>query len=246
MAAGTMVRIWLAVMAVGILFDAATVQATKVPKLSMEQLMARSGLVFVGRVVEVDPNAGEKEPLTRVTFAPMKVLKGAAQNEKITFYIPGGAFPDGTFMRVLGSPVFIPEETYLVFVRAGKWHLTPVTNWYHSVFWEVSIGGKRYLASLNGRAVVGVDDSGFKLGPIIARPPFMRPLVGDKEGSSGPAMSRGAAAAHGGRKMSRGSVTIDEAIMTSDDVLSKVQTWVSRVKMTVEEPIYFRPASLVF
>jgi hypothetical protein len=152
--------------------------ATRVPTLPIKDLFQKTALIFIGTAKEA-PEAcrGVEPPCTGVAFTGVEVVAGKRDTAaELAFALPEGAFPDGTSLKVAGAPQFNSGERYLVFVRAGGWYLTPVTNWFHSVFREFAVGapGSSAPASLfvdhDGRVVTGLDERGFQLGERIAPP----------------------------------------------------------------------------
>lgn len=158
---------------------------TSVPQLSLEGLLDKSALVFRGSVLQVDRqffDSVTNTPFTKVVFAVNEVIGGEWSDPTIEFMVPGGIYPDGSFLEHVGSPQFLEGKKYLVFIRAGKWHITPVTNWWHSVFTEVEVDGKTVLMSQSGRVVTELNAKGFVLGKKIASPAMdevMRAIRGD-------------------------------------------------------------------
>jgi hypothetical protein len=113
-------------------------------------------------------------PCTGVAFEKVEVWAGqldAASAERLAFALPEGELKDGTWLRVAGAPRFAPGERYLVFVRAGEWSITPVTNWFHSVFRELPVGREgrqRLYVDPAGLVVTDLTEKGFVLGERIA------------------------------------------------------------------------------
>lgn len=149
--------------------------ATRVPKLATKELFQKTALVFVG-TAKAAPEIckGMDGPCTGVGFTEIEVVAGKLDNrQEISFALPEGALPDGTSLKIAGAPDFIPGVRYLVFIRGGDWQLTPVTNWFHSVFREVRLGARGeavLFADHQGLAITGLNETGFQLGERIAPP----------------------------------------------------------------------------
>lgn len=151
-------------------------EATRVAVLPVKQLFSQTGLVFIG-TAKYAPEICKRVdgPCTGVAFTNIEVVAGESDTSHgIAFLLPEGDLPDGTSLKIAGAPTFLSGERYLVFVRAGAWHLTPVTNWFHSVFRECPVGLKDRQLILfvneDGRPVTAFDERGFQLGERIAPP----------------------------------------------------------------------------
>ncbi len=156
--------------------------ATVVPKLEFGQLLEGSALVFRGTVMSVNPNdydSSNEIERTSVVFRILDIFDGDYRENTIEFHITGGYMPDGRTGEVVGSPPFETGGTYVVFIRDGAWHYTPVTNWMHSSFREKTIRGRTVLVSADGRGVISVDRSGFHLGPKVATSTAWGEIYGD-------------------------------------------------------------------
>lgn len=149
----------------------APAHATYVPKMDTKSLVSGTALVLEGTVSEVDTAAGDENgPKTRVTFTVDEVVFGDYAGSKMTFELPVGELPDGTFMMISNSPFFDEGQSYLLFVRDGDWNLTPVTNWNHSYFRKVEQGNVPYFVSETGRGVSQIGETGIDLAEKIAAP----------------------------------------------------------------------------
>lgn len=155
------------------LFMAAQASATNVPRMSFDDLVDNTALAFVGTVIESDPTHFDEqrnEPATKVTFLIDEVLKGTPSGPEVAFVIPGGEYPNGEILEYENSPVFLENETYVIFVRDGPWTITPITNWWHSAFRSAEVDGKQVLVNQFGQAVTKIDDEGFSVGPRVDLP----------------------------------------------------------------------------
>lgn len=98
----------------------ATVRATTLERLSVEQMAQRATLVVQGDVVST---AVEQTPAGVRTAMRVRVrdsLKGAP-SAVTTFYVPGGVLPDGRQVFVDAMPSFAPGESCFVFVDVRGW-----------------------------------------------------------------------------------------------------------------------------
>lgn len=155
---------------VGVLGAASPSYATSVPQRSMSAVMKNSQAAVLATVIDVDAYAVRedgREPYTRVSFRVKETLFGEVGEEELSYEIPGGFDPNGDFLLVEGSPVFLEGRTYVLFLRHGPWYLTPVTNWWHSVFELRELGDRRVLLSQEGRFVEAVEPAGFAVGPEV-------------------------------------------------------------------------------
>jgi hypothetical protein len=147
-----------------------------VAQLPVKQLFAETALIFVGTAKDAPEICKRVDgPCTGVAFTNIEVVAGKFDTSQgVEFALPEGSLPDGTSLKIAGAPAFLSGERYLVFVRAGAWRLTPVTNWFHSVFREIQVGpqGQQITLFVNddGRAVTGLGEQGFELGERIAPP----------------------------------------------------------------------------
>lgn len=169
-------------------FTASQAFATSVPRMSFDELVDKTALIFIGTVLESDPSQFDEkrnEPVTKVTFLIDETLKGTYSDSQLTLFIPGGVYADGSILEYENSPVYVEGNTYLVFVRDGPWYVTPITNWLHSTFREEEVADRRVWVNQFGQAVTAVDDSGFSVGPRVSLPEraLLRNAQFDKAGS---------------------------------------------------------------
>ena len=155
---------------------AANLATARVAKLSAKELFQKSAMVFIGTAKEdADICKGLEPPCTGIEFTSVNVVASKFDPpRRLQFALPEGPLPDGTSLKIAGAPEFIPGQAYLVFVRAGAWHLTPVTNWSYSYYRQVGLDRQRDQDSLfvddQGRVVTGLDEHGFQVGARIAPP----------------------------------------------------------------------------
>jgi hypothetical protein len=227
--------------------------ATTVPKMGMETLLQKTSIVFLGMVKDVDPQCeGDKKPCTRVTFVDITVIKGPGKYQELTFFLPEGILEDGTFLKIAGAPHFEPGERYLVFIRNGDWHLTPVTNWFHSVHREVRFGEKdkkrTFFVDYQGRAVVDVNEKGFKLGERIAPPDGIgRTYADSMRGRTGPVYDVPIPFNPQLREAQRKTRFVSEALdaaklgLNTDEIIKKITIWDRKaVKALPDQEIVIR------
>ena len=151
------------------ILSSAPASALSVRRMGMQELIRTSSHIVLARVTSVDADAGDESmPRTRVVFERIETI-GPDPGPVFHFDLPGGYLADGRFAALVGAPAFAVGETYLFFVRAGEWLLTPMTNAHLSVFRAVVVGDVTCLVTPEGHAVERVDDRGFELGPIITR-----------------------------------------------------------------------------
>ena len=226
--------------------------ATRVAKLPTQQLFQQSVLVFIGTAREA-PEAckGVDNPCTGVAFTDLEILAGKANGRRqLEFALPEGLLSDGTSLKVAGAPEFLAGERYLIFVRAGDWHLTPATNWFHSVFRELQVGtqGQQPRTILfvdqDGRAVTGIGDNGFQLGGRISPPDrLLRPAELTSGGAqfrqlaSRPptidAQAKSAVASHDAQAFGRLG-------MPKDRLLEAIAEYAKKYRVNETEPIQLR------
>jgi hypothetical protein len=135
---------------------------------SLEQMVADSALIFVGKATNVDSSIGAaRDPRTRVSFEVEEVVMGSAPGKTFDLELPGGTLPNGEFLAIAGAPAFSTGETYLVFLRSGDWSVTPVTHWQHGLYRQVEVGGEQYFVNGSGRGIERVGSEGFVAGPVL-------------------------------------------------------------------------------
>ena len=110
--------------------------ATTYRELSLDELVARAELGFLGTVSEIATTAREGEPYTQVTFAVSRPLTGEL-DETVTLAFYGGSLPDGRSVEVEGMPRFArgdevvilaydaPYYSPIVGFSQGLWRATP-------------------------------------------------------------------------------------------------------------------------
>jgi hypothetical protein len=104
-----------------------------------------------------------------LTVLVEETLMGDPTARQLTFELPEGMLPDGTFLRIAGSPVPAIGETYLMFVKNGEWRISPFTAFEQGLLRRVQISGKRYFVAKSGKPITAVSNDGFLFGePIVA------------------------------------------------------------------------------
>jgi len=153
--------------------SATTVFATIVPKMTFQELMDNSSLVFRGRVLatkNLTHTEDSEIPHTEVRFKIHEVLFGELDKKPLILTLPGGQRADkpdgrpGSYVQFIGAPIFTQGATYLVFLKDGDWQFTPVTNWSHGVFRESELNGERILVDQSGHNIQNLDQNGFSKG----------------------------------------------------------------------------------
>lgn len=156
----------IAVVAWGVLAPSAS--ATTVPYKDLSQLVGESAVIVIGTVtgVSYELNDKDKQVYTRVRLEHLKPIKGGqhvrsrlARGLSLSFL--GGLSNDGrTVLEIAGMPRLQLARTYVVFLRAGKWTINPITGWYQGIFEAVAAGekGSQMLVNPRGEVVMGVDD----------------------------------------------------------------------------------------
>jgi len=145
--------------------------ATVVPQQPLNELLDATSFIFIGEVIELDEYAWEEDtgnPQTEVMFSVNEVIDGDYAEDTIKFTLPYGYLEDDSYFEIVGSPHFLEGEEYLLFVRDGDWYLTPITNWYWSVFRNETIDGTEYWVTQDGLLLESFDSNGAKIGPKVA------------------------------------------------------------------------------
>lgn len=235
-------------------------EATRVPKMNMKELITKTGLIFIGTVVNLDRCSQEESPCTRVVFGNLEIINGKAPDKELAFLLPEGMLKDGSYLRVVGAPTFSKGERYLVFVRSGDWHITPVTNWFHSSFREITIQGLpnvTFFVNYDGRAVKDITESGFVLGQVIAPPQsYLNSAKRDAlHGTARGAVSESPAINSKIEELSKmqgakpGEIDVSSIGLTKDKFVQLIREWVQRVRgemvVAPEAVIKLKPASAI-
>lgn len=110
--------------------------ATTYRELSLDELVTRAELGFLGTVSEIATTVREGEPYTQVTFTVSRPLTGEL-DETVTLTFYGGTLPDGRTTEVEGMPRFArgdevvilaydaPYYSPIVGFSQGLWRATP-------------------------------------------------------------------------------------------------------------------------
>jgi hypothetical protein len=216
--------------------------ATRVPIMAAEELIRKSGAVFIGTVAEVDPTCRRGyDPCTSVTFSDVEIVAGRLPEGELTFRLAEGQMADGTTLGIAGAPQFLAGQRYLIFARAGDWFNTPVTNWFNSVFRELRIGkGVSVFVNYQGRAVQGVTEQGFTLGKQLAPPDEMLAL-----NAADPAARRSEMMAseppEGDKQDGFAQHGDFSKAMPKEDLMREIQKLVHQYGLAVDQPVRLSP-----
>jgi hypothetical protein len=235
------------IVALWALLDGGSAHAARVPRMSMKELFASSGAVYVGTVSSVEtPCPGRKPPCTRVAFTDIELIAGTLPEKDVAFDLPEGLLEDGTVLTIVGAPMFHVGRRYLLFVRAGDWFNTPVTNWFHSVFREVRLPGdqsRAFFVAPDGRAVVGIDDNGFRLGERLALPEGALTRSQDDVGAQPSlAVSGGTPLSDAMKELLAGRAPLQRFALPRDDLLNQLRVLARTNPLRTDVPVRFVPA----
>jgi hypothetical protein len=217
--------------------------------MSINQLFSSSGAVYIGTVRAVEtPCPDRKPPCTRVAFTDVELIAGALPEREFTFALPEGLLEDGTIFKIAGAPTFHVGQRYLVFVRAGDWFNTPVTNWFHSIFREVQLpGGKSPAFFINpeGRAVLEVDETGFRLGERLAPPEgaLSEGSTGGVRAQPGLSLSSGPPLSDAVRELLAGRANLARFALPKDDLLQRLRALARTYGIQADVPVRLEPAA---
>ena len=135
------------------LLFAAAATATTVIEKSLDDLCKEADMVFVGKVVEVQPRwrAQERRSIeTEVTFAVLEPLYGTRSGDvKLSF---SGGDLDGLREVVAGVPQFQPGEEVLVFAT-NEPSVSPIVGFHQGCFRVVDGGGGPIVLDAENRSV---------------------------------------------------------------------------------------------
>ncbi|HVS16533.1 MAG TPA: hypothetical protein VMV46_21670 [Thermoanaerobaculia bacterium] len=108
------------------------------------ELLERSGVVVVGRVVGLEA-APDGRPATDYLVEVERPLKGFLPASTILVRLPGGATPDGLIVRAPGVPGFDRHERVLLFLEPGAEGAYALADLGLGAFREVADGASRVL-----------------------------------------------------------------------------------------------------
>lgn len=156
---------------VGALFAAlgfiAPVEAS--PELKTTDLIRESALIGMFEVTELDPYAYDSSTeteRTRVVLEIKELLYGEWPEGELDFLLPYGIFPDGSETVWTEIPLLAAGEEYLLFIREGEWHVTPIVG--NAAYRAHQLNGQTVLVDEEGRAVRNLNDYGFALDHKVA------------------------------------------------------------------------------
>lgn len=121
------------------------VRATVLLQLGFEELVAQSGFIFAGTVIDHRTEVQGEQLYTFVSFAIDEVVKGVAPGDTVELRFLGGDVATAG-MKVEGQ--FIPDAGARgVFFVAGldEFQVNPLTGWQQGYFPLIADGGIDYL-----------------------------------------------------------------------------------------------------
>jgi hypothetical protein len=136
---------------------------------NVQELIEESALVGVFRAAIVDPTVFDperNEARTRLVLTVESLLYGQWDASQLEFLLPEGIAPDGTEELWVETPKFVAGQRYLLFIREGTWHLTPVVG--SGAFRITSVAGREILVDNDGRAVLSLSEKSFQRGDKVA------------------------------------------------------------------------------
>jgi hypothetical protein len=155
----------LAVVFMAYVFGPTTAYALRVPRATLKSLVVDSPVVLIATVVgqHFRSHGEDKLPYTVYSLRLQDVVYGREQlpkglGQEIELPVFGGLKANGRITTVVGTTKLAMGETYLLFLRGGKWSLNPVSGWNQGalrlVFAGPDIG--HVVLSLDGKALMGV------------------------------------------------------------------------------------------
>ena len=132
-------------------FAAAPVGALTYVMATDAELLERSTLVVVGRVVERESSPSESIE-TDYLVEVERPVKGFVPASTILVRLPGGRSPDGRGLWIPGAPILAEGETTLLFLTPGPEGTFQLTDFGLAAFREVPDGQRRLLVRDLGSA----------------------------------------------------------------------------------------------
>jgi hypothetical protein len=142
---------------------AGTAQALRVPAATLNSLVIDSPVVLIGTVVgQRFRSYGEnKAPYTVYSLRLRDVVYGKEQlpadgAREIQLPVFGGLSESDRITTVVGTTRLEMGQTYMLFLRGGKWSLNPLSGWDQGAFRLVFAGHDigRIVLSLDGKALL--------------------------------------------------------------------------------------------
>ena len=100
--------------------------ATLFVRVADEFLASQATVIVQGRVLEVDSQAGGRQPLTHYRVEAERIIQGHLPSSVFTVRSLGGTTSDGYVLRPHGIPIFAPERQVLLFLNPhddGTWSI---------------------------------------------------------------------------------------------------------------------------
>ena len=110
-----------------------------------DELLQRSDVVVLGRIIAAEPALGTTLPQTEYFVEVEEVLKGFVTGNTIPVRVLGGPTNDGRALRVSGMPRFASEEAVLLFLESGATGAFSLTEHSLGAFREIDNSGQRVV-----------------------------------------------------------------------------------------------------
>lgn len=158
---------------------ASSVQASTFKRLSLETMLERSEIAFVGRVTALKANPQNGVPFTNVSFKVTETLRGEAQDTRTLSFL-GGEQENGRSVKVDGLPEFNVGDNVLILAYDSTYY-SPIVG-FSQGYWKLSPDG---FVDLMGRKLSVIPGGSLKLdGEGGEREPILKALrarLGGKE-----------------------------------------------------------------
>ena len=126
-----------------LLLGLGTLQATTFKMITDADLADQAEVVVQAVVVAREPAPIASPPSTDYFVQIERVLKGYVAGSTVVVRVAGGIGPDGTGLRVWGSPQFQPGERVLLFLAPRADGTYGILHLMLGAFHEVHLGGRR-------------------------------------------------------------------------------------------------------
>jgi hypothetical protein len=150
-----------------------SLNAASRPPMTAGTLIDNTTLVLRVRADTVDPTAFDpttREAFTRVVFSVSETVAGDWPASTIEFFVRNGLTPEGRLRVVHHMPFFIQGKRYLIFLRAGRYKLSPFVNDNESVFREEDIDTRQVYVNQAGKILRSFTERGFEIGGTVSTP----------------------------------------------------------------------------
>ena len=145
--------------------------------IDTKEFLAKSALVVRATASSVDPYAydsASKLAYTYVMFKIDEILLGNYSEESLEFWLPGGILPNGHLSDFSTVPQVVQNDTYLLFIKNGKYDMSPFVGDTLGVFREESISGETVYVDPDGHLLEKVDNIGLHVGQRVAESNMVR------------------------------------------------------------------------